>query len=142
VGNTEAVLFRYAISVGVTGRSNSVLYPSWPRQRPKETDTTACSTRRSSNAMPGAGRQRYVTVSRSRAYASQFRSRQPSPDTPPRQETANPQIPSQTRKNTSLIPRLRRSVNTLIQNLAPSPPEPAHNPSTSLFPSRVTPIAA
>ena len=29
-----------------------------------------------------------------------------------------------------------------IQNLAPSPPVPAHSPRTSLRPSRVTPIAA
>src|SRR6202048_746020 len=36
--------------------------------------------------------------------------------------SGRPLRPSQTRKNTSLMPRLRRSVSTLIQNLAPSPP--------------------
>ena len=56
--------------------------------------------------------------------------------------SGSPLRPSQTTKNTSLIPRLRRSVSTLIQNLAPSPPVPAHSPRTSLSPARVTPIAA
>lgn len=32
--------------------------------------------------------------------------------------------------------------STLIQNFAPSPPEPAHSPRTSFSPARVTPIAA
>ena len=56
--------------------------------------------------------------------------------------SGRPFSPSQTRKNTSLMPRLRRSVSTAIQNLAPSPPVPAHSPSTSLSPSSVTPMAA
>jgi hypothetical protein len=37
-----------------------------------------------------------------------------------------------------LIPRLRRSVSTLIQNFVPSPPVPAQRPRTSLSPARVT----
>ena len=36
---------------------------------------------------------------------------------------------------------VRRSVSTLIQNLAPSPPVPAHSPRMSLSPSKLTPIA-
>src|SRR5512135_2604909 len=54
----------------------------------------------------------------------------------------SPFSPSQTRKNTSATPRFFRSVSTLSQNLAPSPPVPAHRPSTSLRPSTVTPMAA
>ena len=42
----------------------------------------------------------------------------------------------------ALPPRLRRSVRTLIQNFAPSPPVPGHSPSTSFSPLSVTPIAA
>jgi hypothetical protein len=53
-----------------------------------------------------------------------------------------PFSPSQTRKNTSHTPRFFRSSNTDIQNLAPSPPAPAHSPRTPLRPSRLTPIAA
>ena len=53
-----------------------------------------------------------------------------------------PFSPSQTRKNTSRTPRFFMSSSTLIQNLAPSPPVPAHNPRMSLRPSSVTPIAA
>ena len=45
--------------------------------------------------------------------------------------SGSPLRPSQTTKNTSLTPRLRRSVRTLIQNLAPSPPVPAHKPRMS-----------
>jgi hypothetical protein len=56
--------------------------------------------------------------------------------------SGSPFSPSQTTKNTSLIPRLRRSVSTLIQNLAPSPPVPAQSPRMSFSPARVTPIAA
>src|SRR3954447_26925306 len=37
-------------------------------------------------------------------------------------ESGRPLRPSQTMKNTSLTPRLRRSVSTLIQNFADSPP--------------------
>ena len=47
--------------------------------------------------------------------------------------------PSQTRKNNSLTPRLRRSGSTLIQNFAPSPPVPAHRPRTSLVPVETDP---
>jgi hypothetical protein len=50
--------------------------------------------------------------------------------------------PSQTRKNASSTPRLRMSVSTLIQNLAPFPPVLAHSPRMSFSPARVTPIAA
>src|SRR5512135_3868496 len=39
-------------------------------------------------------------------------------------------------------PAVFRSVSTLSQNLAPSPPVPAHRPSTSLRPSTVKPMAA
>src|ERR1700748_419796 len=53
--------------------------------------------------------------------------------------SGSPLRPSQTTKNTSLIPRLRRSVSTLIQNLAPSPPDPAHRPRTSFSPARGDP---
>ena len=56
--------------------------------------------------------------------------------------SGSPFSPSQTRKNTSLTPRFFRSTRTLIQNFAPSPPVPAHSPSTSLQPSVVTPMAA
>src|SRR5271154_1830699 len=48
--------------------------------------------------------------------------------------SGSPFSPSQTTKNTSLMPRLRRSVSTLIQNLAPSPPTPAHSPRMSFSP--------
>jgi len=58
-------------------------------------------------------------------------------------ESGRPFSPSQTTKNTSTTPRLRRSVSTAIQNFADSPPpSPAHIPKTSLCPSRSTPIAA
>ncbi len=50
--------------------------------------------------------------------------------------------PSQTTKKVSLTPRLRRSLSTLIQNFAPSPLVPAHNPNTSFSPAKLTPIAA
>ncbi len=53
-----------------------------------------------------------------------------------------PFSPSQTRKNTSRTPRFFMSSSTDIQNLAPSPPVPAHRPRMSLRPSSVTPIAA
>ena len=56
--------------------------------------------------------------------------------------SGRPFSPSQTTKNTSFTPRLRMSVSTLIQNLAPSPPVPAHSPRMSFSPARVTPIAA
>ena len=56
--------------------------------------------------------------------------------------SGRPFSPSQTTKNTSLTPRLRRSVSTLIQNLAPSPPVPAHRPRMSFSPASDTPIAA
>ena len=56
--------------------------------------------------------------------------------------SGTPFRPSQTTKNTSLTPRLRRSASTLIQNLAPSPPDPAHKPKMSLSPAKLTPIAA
>ena len=56
--------------------------------------------------------------------------------------SGRPLSPSQTTKNMSLTPRLRRSVSTAIQNFAPSPPVPAHSPRMSLSPARVTPIAA
>jgi two-component system sensor histidine kinase BaeS len=56
--------------------------------------------------------------------------------------SGNPFSPSQTTKKVSFTPRLRRSVNTLIQNFAPSPPVPAHKPRTSFSPARLTPIAA
>ena len=56
--------------------------------------------------------------------------------------SGRPFSPSQTTKNTSRTPRLRRSVSTLIQNFAPSPPVPAHSPRMSFSPARVTPIAA
>ena len=56
--------------------------------------------------------------------------------------SGSPFNPSQTRKNMSLMPRLRMSVSTLIQNFAPSPPVPAHSPRMSFSPARVTPIAA
>jgi hypothetical protein len=56
--------------------------------------------------------------------------------------SGRPLSPSQTTKNTSRVSRLRMSVRTLIQNFAPLPPVPAHRPSTSLSPARVTPIAA
>ena len=56
--------------------------------------------------------------------------------------SGRPFSPSQTTKNTSLTPRLRRSASTLSQNLAPSPPEPAHSPRMSFSPARLTPIAA
>ena len=58
------------------------------------------------------------------------------------QTSGRPVSPSQTRKNTSLILRLRRSVGTLSQNLAPSPPVPAHKPRMSFSPAKLTPIAA
>ena len=56
--------------------------------------------------------------------------------------SGSPFSPSQTTKKVSLTPRLRRSVSTLIQNFAPSPPVPAHNPRTSFSPRKDTPIAA
>jgi hypothetical protein len=56
--------------------------------------------------------------------------------------SGRPFNPSQTKKNTSLTPRLRISVSTLIQNFAPSPPLPAHRPRMSFSPVTVTPIAA
>ncbi|KJF19286.1 hypothetical protein SZ00_06213 (plasmid) [Rhodococcus sp. AD45] len=56
--------------------------------------------------------------------------------------SGNPLRPSQTRKNTSRVPRFRMSVSRDIENLVPSPPVPAHNPSTSRRPSRLTSIAA
>ena len=56
--------------------------------------------------------------------------------------SGRPLSPSQTRKNTSAIPRFFMSSRTDIQNLAPSPPVPAHSPRMSFPPSRVTPIAA
>ena len=56
--------------------------------------------------------------------------------------SGSPLSPSHTTKNTSLTPRLRKSVSTLIQNFAPSPPVPAHNPRMSRSPARLTPIAA
>jgi len=56
--------------------------------------------------------------------------------------SGSPFKPSQTRKNTSTMPRFFRSVSTLIQNFAPSPPVPAHKPRTSFSPPRETPIAA
>src|SRR5680860_1906224 len=45
--------------------------------------------------------------------------------------SGSPLRPSQTTEEVSLTPRLRRSVSTLIQNFAPSPPVPAHRPRTS-----------
>ncbi len=56
--------------------------------------------------------------------------------------SGSPLSPSHTTKNESRTPRVRRSVSTDIQNFAPSPPVPAHNPRTSFSPARVTPIAA
>ena len=56
--------------------------------------------------------------------------------------SGRPLRPSQTTKNVSRTPRLRRSVSTLIQNLAPSPPWPAHSPRMSRSPSKLTPMAA
>jgi hypothetical protein len=56
--------------------------------------------------------------------------------------SGRPLSPSQTTKNTSLTPLFLRSVSTLIQNLAPSPPVPAHRPRMSFSPARVTPMAA
>ena len=56
--------------------------------------------------------------------------------------SGRPLRPSQTTKKVSFTPRLRRSVSTDIQNFAPSPPVPAHNPNTSFSPARQTPIAA
>jgi hypothetical protein len=56
--------------------------------------------------------------------------------------SGSPFRPSQTTKKVSLTPRLRRSVRTLIQNFAPSPPVPAHSPRTSFSPPKVTPMAA
>src|ERR1700742_3549006 len=46
--------------------------------------------------------------------------------------SGRPLRPSQTRKNTSRTPRFFRSISTLIQNLAPSPPVPIHSPRTVL----------
>src|SRR4051812_33823063 len=56
--------------------------------------------------------------------------------------SGRPFSPSHTTKKTSVTPRFFMSMSTLIQNLAPSPPVPAHSPRTSLRPSTVTPIAA
>jgi hypothetical protein len=56
--------------------------------------------------------------------------------------SGSPLRPSQTTKKASLTPRLRRSVSTLIQNFAPSPPVPAHSPRMSRSPAKLTPIAA
>jgi hypothetical protein len=39
-------------------------------------------------------------------------------------------------------PRFFKSVSTLIQNLAPSPPDPDHSPRMSFSPARLTPSAA
>src|SRR3954453_16561352 len=47
--------------------------------------------------------------------------------------SGSPSRPSQTTKKVSLTPRLRRSVSTLIQNFAPSPPVPAHSPQDILL---------
>ena len=52
--------------------------------------------------------------------------------------SGRPLSPSQTTKNTSLMPRLRRPVSTAIQNLAPSPPAP----STTSRASRLGPPPA
>jgi hypothetical protein len=41
--------------------------------------------------------------------------------------SSKPLSPSQTTKNVSRMPRLRRSVSTAIQNFAPSPPVPAQS---------------
>ena len=58
-------------------------------------------------------------------------------------ESGNPMRPSQTTKNTSSTPRFFSSESTCSQNFADSPPPaPAHSPSTSLWPTRSTPIAA
>src|SRR3954464_15109530 len=56
--------------------------------------------------------------------------------------SGRPFSPSQITKNVSLIPRLRRSVSTAIQNFAPSPPAPAQSPRMSRSPARLTPMAA
>ena len=56
--------------------------------------------------------------------------------------SGRPLSPSQTTKNTSPTPRFFKSVSTLIQNLAPSPPDPDHSPRMSFSPARLTPIAA
>ena len=53
--------------------------------------------------------------------------------------SGRPFSPSQQTNNTSATPRLRISVSTLSQNLAPSPPSPSHTPSTCLRPSTSTP---
>ena len=44
--------------------------------------------------------------------------------------------------NMSLMLRFFRSVSTAIQNMAPSPPVPAHRPGMSLSPARLTTTAA
>ena len=55
--------------------------------------------------------------------------------------SGRPFSPSQHTMKTSATPRLRSSVSTVIQNLAPSPPAgPTHMPNTSRSPSRLTPM--
>ena len=48
--------------------------------------------------------------------------------------SGRPLRPSQTRKSTSRTPRFFMSASTDIQNLAPSPPVPAHSPGMSFAP--------
>ncbi|KDE96752.1 hypothetical protein Y900_029355 [Mycolicibacterium aromaticivorans JS19b1 = JCM 16368] len=50
--------------------------------------------------------------------------------------------PSQTTKKVSLMPRLRRSVSTLIQNLAALPARAGPQAEDVASPARVTPMAA
>src|SRR4051812_37035719 len=55
--------------------------------------------------------------------------------------SGRPLSPSQHTMKASARPRLRSSVRTIIQNLAPSPPAgPTHRPNTSRSPSKVTPM--
>jgi hypothetical protein len=55
--------------------------------------------------------------------------------------SGRPLSPSQQTNKTSSTPRLRTSVNTAAQNLAPSPPSPSHTPKMCLRPSTSTPMA-
>ena len=57
--------------------------------------------------------------------------------------SGNPFRPSHTTKQTSLVPRFWKSVSTLSQYFAPSPPcSPAQSPRISRAPATVTPSAA
>jgi hypothetical protein len=56
-------------------------------------------------------------------------------------ESGRPLRPSQTTMQTSSTPRFLISVSTPSQNLAPSPPSPAHKPRMSRSPPQDTPIA-